>query len=144
MTVQIIYFSGITENTHTFVQKLGWETATRIPVKGEITETVSQPFVLIVPSYGTIKTGHVPPQVKKFLNNPNNAKLCVGVIGSGNINFAEEYTMAADVISRRFNIPVLYRFELAGTSIDVEQVKKGLVENETQLLQILESKPVTN
>lgn len=129
----IVYFSNITENTHRFIVNLNWDKTVRIPIKGQLAETVEEPFVLICPSYGTSETGHVPPQVKKFFKEETHRKNCVGVIGSGNINFGEEYAMAGDVISAKLNIPHLYRFELAGTTKDLQQVAEGLKALEARL-----------
>lgn len=146
--LHIVYFSNITGNTERFMEKLAWPDTTKIPVRGELETPITRPYVIIVPSYGTERTGHVPPQVKKFLNKPENVKLLVGVIGAGNINFGEEYTAAATVISRRFQIPVLYRFEISGTEVDVQRIAEGLTLNETKLLSLWKEKqeqpPVLN
>ena len=68
----------------------------------------------------------MPRQVKGFLKNPENASKLRGVIGTGNRNFYEDFAKAADVVSDRFNVPVLYRLELNGTEDDVNIVKEGL------------------
>lgn len=41
--------------------------------------------------------------------------------------------MAGDVISAKLNIPHLYRFELAGTTKDLQQVAEGLKALEARL-----------
>jgi protein involved in ribonucleotide reduction len=64
--------------------------------------------------------------VRKFLAVPENREHCVGVIGSGNINFGEEYARSGDVLSHKLQVPLLYKFELAGTSEDVLKVREGL------------------
>lgn len=124
--LQIIYFSNITNNTAKFVEKLEWDNVLRIPIQGQLETIPDSPYVLICPSYGSLRSGHIPRQVKRFLAQPEAVEQLKGVIGTGNINFGEEYTLAADRISQKFNIPILYRLELAGTSIDVEKVKTGL------------------
>lgn len=131
--LEIIYFSNVTNNTHKFVEKLGWESSHRIPIKGNFETELSHPYVLITPSYGSAATGHVPPQVKKFLANPENRKHCVGVIGSGNMNFGDEYAKASDVIAKKLGITVLYRVEIAGRDVDVENVLTGLKKVESYL-----------
>jgi protein involved in ribonucleotide reduction len=89
--------------------------------------------VLITPTYGGGKQssgaengGHVPKQVIKFLNNTSNRSWIRGVIAAGNTNFGEEFCFAGDVISRKCQVPYLYRFELMGDSEDVERVRAGL------------------
>jgi protein involved in ribonucleotide reduction len=114
----------VTENTKRFIEKLDVP-ALRIPLKAADAElfTVSEDFVLVTPTYGA---GGVPKQVIKFLNLEQNRLQCKGVIGSGNRNFFENYAKAADTISAKLEVPVLYRFELAGTQDDIEKVTEGL------------------
>lgn len=133
---QLIYFSSASENTHRFVQKLGIPAA-RIPLfTRDETLLAQEPFVLVLPTYGG-ETGHgsVPKQVIKFLNVKSNRELIRGVIGAGNTNFGETYCLAGDIISAKCNVPHLYRFELMGTSDDVERVHQGLETFWTRLLQ---------
>lgn len=131
---QLIYFSSISENTHRFVKKLGVEAA-RLPVyTRDETLLAKAPFVLVLPTYGG-DSGHgaVPKQVIKFLNVAQNRGLIRGVIGAGNTNFGETYCLAGDIISVKCQVPHLYRFELMGTSEDVDRVHEGLEEFWTRL-----------
>lgn len=134
--LKIIYFSNVTENTHRFVKKLDLENIVRIPIQGELDNDLNEPYVLITPTYGSLRSGYLPRQVKKFLHEKHNQDSLTGVIGSGNINFGDEYALAADIISNKFQVPVLYRFELAGTTKDIEKVNQGLktFENSTYVL----------
>ena len=50
------------------------------------------------------------------------------MIAAGNTNFGEEFCYAGDVIARKCGVPYLYRFELMGTSDDVDRVRAGLAE----------------
>lgn len=120
----LVYFSSTSENTSRFIQQLGVP-ALRIPLMAIDASQfiVDQEFILVTPTYGQ---GSVPKQVVKFLNLEQNRLLCRGVIGSGNRNFFEDYAKAADIIAYKLNVPVLYKFELAGTPEDIETVKKGL------------------
>lgn len=125
--LNIIYFSNVTGYTQRFIEKLQWEGEThRIPVRGASELNVTEPYVLVCPSYGTDSVGHVPPQVKKFLANEQNRNFCVGVIGSGNINFGSEFARSGEVIAHKLQVPLLYKFELAGTEQDIEKVREGL------------------
>lgn len=126
--IDIIYFSNVTENTLRFVEKL---TITgekhRIPIKEEFSFSPKNPYILITPTYGDPNgKGMVPHQVKKFLSNPENLTLLKGVISAGNMNFGAEYGMAGEIISHRFQTPLLYKFELQGTPQDVEKVNLGI------------------
>jgi protein involved in ribonucleotide reduction len=128
----LVYFSSVSENTHRFVQKLGMA-ATRIPLHGRI--QVDAPYVLVLPTYGGGHAtpdinvgGYVPKQVIAFLNDEHNRSLLRGVIAAGNTNFGAEFCYAGDVISRKCNVPYLYRFELMGTDEDVAAVRAGLAD----------------
>lgn len=125
----LIYFSSASDNTHRFVRKLPVRSA-RIPLlTREDTLRALNPFVLVLPTYGgTSGKGAVPRQVIKFLNVEGNRRLLRGVIGAGNTNFGDTYCLAADIIAAKCNVPVLYRFELMGTSEDVDRVTQGLEE----------------
>lgn len=134
-TPTIIYFSSVTENTKIFVERLPIH-ATRIPIyRHEQELSVEAPYVLFVPTYGGGKgEAAVPPQVKRFLKSPEVRRLCVGVIGGGNMNFGEKYAVAADVVATKLGVPVLYRFELRGTEEDLVQVTEGINSNWDTLL----------
>lgn len=126
---RIVYFSNVTNNTHRFVEKLGYP-ATRIPLrayKGE--QIIDEPYILILPTYGDGAPNRlIPKQVGKFLNNKENRKHIRGVIVSGNANFGEDFGAAGNIVADKCRVPLLYRFEVAGTPEDVAAVKKGLEE----------------
>jgi protein involved in ribonucleotide reduction len=123
----IVFFSSTSENTARFIEKLALP-ALRLPLKtadaGLI--RVEQDYVLLTPSYGAGSKGFVPKQVVAFLNQEENRVRCKGVIGSGNLNFLGDYCRAADIISAKLQVPVLYRFELAGTPEDITKTQEGL------------------
>ena len=123
----LVYFSSVSENTHRFIQRLGVD-AQRIPVSPkDAFLNVSEPYVLVVPTYGGgNEGGAVPRQVIKFLNDAHNRSLIRGVIAAGNTNFGEAYCIAGDIISTKCRVPYLYGFELLGTAEDVMRVREGL------------------
>jgi protein involved in ribonucleotide reduction len=123
----LVYFSSASDNTHRFVQKLGLE-AQRIPLRPtDPFLHVSEPYVLILPTYGGgNEGGAVPKQVIKFLNDEDNRALIRGVIAAGNTNFGEKYCIAGDIIAAKCHVPYLYGFELMGTTEDVHNVREGL------------------
>lgn len=125
----IVYFSSVSENTHKFVAKTGISSI-RLPLRtNQEPPVMHQPYVLCVPSYGRPGgAGSIPPQALKFLNNPTNRQHLKGVIGAGNTNFGDHYCIAADKIAAKCQVPVLYKFELMGTSEDVLKVQQGLEE----------------
>ena len=125
----VVYFSSISGNTHKFVEKLHARTQ-RLPLRtGEDTLVVQEPYVLCVPTYGKPEgAGNVPPQVVKFLNVEENRRNMVGVIGAGNTKFGPLFGIAADIVSAKCDVPVLFKFELMGTPSDVDKVNEGLEE----------------
>ena len=122
----LVYFSSRSGNTARFVADLGLPAA-RIPISGEDMPRVEAPFVLICPTYADGEgRGAVPKQVIRFLNDPTRRGFLRGVIGSGNRNFGATFALASKVISQKCKVPVLYRFELAGTPTDKARIRTGL------------------
>ncbi|NHU84174.1 class Ib ribonucleoside-diphosphate reductase assembly flavoprotein NrdI [Kocuria sp. JC486] len=124
----VVYFSSVSGNTRRFVEKL-WARKVALPLHtAEDVPVMEEPYVLVVPTYGRPEgAGAVPPQVVKFLNVEANRKLLRGVLGAGNTNFGEKFCIAAEKISAKCGVPVLYKFELMGTEEDVNKVNEGLM-----------------
>ena len=125
----LVFYSSVSGNTARFVERLGLQAA-RIPIRpDEPMPEPTQPFVLICPTFADGQgRGAVPKQVIRFLNAPERRALLRGVIGAGNRNFGVTYALSARVIAEKCAVPVLYRFELAGTETDVARVRAGLVQ----------------
>ena len=123
----LVYFSSRSGNTARFVQALRLP-AQRIAVEMNAPLPMpSAPFVLICPTYADGQgRGAVPKQVIRFLNDPVRRALICGVIAGGNRNFGTTFAQAGEVIAGKCNIPVLYRFELAGSDTDIARVCAGL------------------
>lgn len=123
----LIYFSSASGNTARFVARLGLP-AQRIPVHpDDPLPEPSGPYVLVCPTYADgMGRGAVAKPVIRFLNDPARRALIRGVIAGGNRNFGATYACAGAVISAKCNVPVLWRFELAGTETDVARVQSGL------------------
>jgi protein involved in ribonucleotide reduction len=128
----LVYFSSSSGNTRRFVEKLG-RPASRIPLHSyedgvrQDTLHATQPYVLVIPSYGGGVLGDaVPKQVIRFLNDEKNRSLIRGVIGAGNTNFGKAYCLAGDIVAAKCRVPHLYKFEIFGTPDDVRAVDEGL------------------
>lgn len=123
----LFFYSSASGNTLRFVQHLGLP-ARRIPIApADPMPEPDGPFVLICPTYADGEgRGAVAKQVIRFLNDPDRRALLRGVIASGNRNFGATYAHAGKVIATKCNVPVLYRFELAGMETDIARVRAGL------------------
>lgn len=123
----LVYYSSASGNTARFVARLGLP-ALRIPLRpADPMPGVDAPFVLICPTYADGEgRGAVPKQVIRFLNDSRRRGLLRGVIGAGNRNFGATFALAARVIADKCTVPVLWRFELAGTETDIQKVRAGL------------------
>lgn len=123
----LIYFSSGTGNTARFVKGLGLP-AQRIPIRlTDPMPEVHESYVLVCPTFADGEgRGAVPKQVIRFLNDPARRALLRGIIASGNRNFGVTYALAGKIIAEKCNVPLLYRFELAGTVTDTDRVIAGL------------------
>jgi protein involved in ribonucleotide reduction len=123
----LAYYSSASGNTARFVARLGLP-ALRIPIApAHPMPAIDAPFVLICPTYADGEgRGAVPKAVIRFLNDPRRRALLRGVIGAGNRNFGATYALAARVIADKCTVPILWRFELAGTDTDIQKVRAGL------------------
>ena len=126
MSLDVVYFSNTTENTHRFVEKLGLGPASlhRIPLRAQDEPLkVERPFVLVTPTYGSGRPGTaVPKQVIRFLNDADNRQLLQGVVAGGNVNFGDGYASAGEIIAAKCNVPYVHRFEILGLPEDVARV----------------------
>ena len=83
--------------------------------------------MLVLPTYGGGNEGSsIPKQVVKFLNNPINRQHIKAVIGGGNTNFGTHYCRAAELVSQKLGVPLIYRFEITGTPEDVAEAKERI------------------
>lgn len=115
--MKIVYFT-VTGQTRRFIKKLDLA-AYEIEPANPFFE-ISEPFVLVVPTYDQ----EITEVVNDFLDYKSNREYLQGVAGGGNLNFAELYVYTAKDIARDYNVPMLFAFEFSGTNEDVESFKK--------------------
>ncbi len=112
----IIAFCSKTGNVLKFVKKLNINYSI---VNIQDIDTIDKEFILI--TY-TTQLGEVPKNVMNFLEKNN--KFLVGVISSGNRSFGKYFAQAADIISSKFSIPIIHKFESSGFQKDVILVEE--------------------
>ena len=125
----IVYFSSVSGYTDRFVKKLNLP-AVRIPLhpKRDHMPVLESPKVLILPTYGGgPETRAVPKQVLTFLSTPQNRQNIVGVVGTGNTNFGAAYGLAAKLVARKLDVPLLNMVELFGTPEEVEETRDRII-----------------
>lgn len=113
----IVYFTTNSKTTERFVENINR------PLTLLTSSLVyDSPFILTLPTYN----GRVIKPVKEFLSNQTNIGNLKGVIGTGNKNFGKDYAIAADIISNRFNVPLIHKVELLGTMEDIDKIHEVL------------------
>ncbi|MBP0724693.1 class Ib ribonucleoside-diphosphate reductase assembly flavoprotein NrdI [Bacillus sp. RG28] len=112
----VIVYSSMTGNVKRFVNKVNLPS---IQIKDGL--EVEEPFVLITYTTGF---GNIPDNVERFLEN--NSHHLKAVSASGNKNWGNLFAASADKISNQYKVPVLSKFELAGTNRDVKNFLEGV------------------
>lgn len=100
---------------------------------------VSNNFVAFLPTYleggNGIDNGDkeiLTTPLREYIKNKDNYKKCLGIVGSGNKNFNNQYCLTAKQYSQEFGFPVLYNFELRGLDIDIHKVS-SIIEDLTDI-----------
>jgi protein involved in ribonucleotide reduction len=114
----IIAFDSKTGNVRRFINKLDLPLPT-VQIQPDL--LLDEPFILVTYTTGF---GQVPDSVNTFLKR--NHKLMRGVAASGNRNWGSSFARSADTISDQYRVPMLAKFELSGTSRDLEQFRSGV------------------
>lgn len=110
----IIVYDSKTNNVQRFVDKINTHNCIDL---NKISIKLNKPFILITYTTGF---GEVPESTIKFLEG--NKYFLKGVISSGNKNWGLNYGKAADLISEKYNVPLIHKFELSGTLKDLELI----------------------
>lgn len=120
--VPIYFYSSSFGLVSTFVRRLDRPAFNLAEREHRRTQTQG-PWVLLTPSYkaGSDDNDTIPEPVRRFLASANNRRRMVGVIGSENRNFDEHYQQAARRIAAASGRPVLFEFELSGTTWDSDR-----------------------
>ena len=144
-SIYILYIS-IAGNTQSFVDNLEdyaeqqhqLDANNPLIVKKEITdqtdfESETDPYFAFVPTYLDGGNG-IDNGVKELMTNvlgeyiayKDNRKLCLGVIGSGNRNFNEQYCLTARRYASDYGFEMIDDYELRGNSTDCKRIYENM------------------
>jgi protein involved in ribonucleotide reduction len=121
---KIVYFSQ-TGQTRKFVEKISNIDAIEITPDNFNIE-VTQPYILVMPSYETNVHPIVIDTAADFLETAANISYCKGLFGGGNRNFAELFCITAKTLSKEYDLPLLHTFEFQGSPFDVKKLEEEL------------------
>ena len=117
---KLAYFS-VTGQTRRFIAKLPHIESVEITVTNPFIK-MDEPFILVVPTY----VSEVTEPVNDFLETGENARLCLGLFGGGNRNFADLYCFTVHDLEQQYGLPVLHEFEFQGSDYDVQKLESEL------------------
>ena len=112
-----VYYDSKTGNVQRFIDKIKKERPewSFVKISGDMEILENGHLVTFTTNFGEI-----PDTTEKFLENENNRKCIKSVSSSGNMNWGTLFGKAADNIEEKYSIPVLMKFELSGTHVQVE------------------------
>ena len=112
-----VYYDSKTGNVQRFIDKIKKEKPewSFVKISGDMEISENGHLVTFTTNFGEI-----PDTTEKFLENENNKKYIKSVSSSGNMNWGTLFGKAADSIEEKYGIPVLMKFELSGTHVQVE------------------------
>lgn len=95
----------------------------------------TDPYFTFVPTYLDGGNG-IDNGVKELMTNAlgeyiayhNNRRLCMGVVGSGNRNFNEQYCLTARRYAQDYGFEMIDDYELRGNSKDCERIYNNMSE----------------
>lgn len=108
----------MTGNVRNFVERVGVDSI-ELEYSNPFTE-VDQDYIVVCPSYDDTITN----VISSFIDHGNNIHFLKGFVGSGNKNFDTGYCFNADELSRKYNKPVIFKFEFSGTEKDIIEFRK--------------------
>ena len=138
-------YISLTGNTHSFVTRLSEYLKEKdvdtilINVKDLVKEkaqfnSLDTNAVVFLPTYleggNGIDSGYteiLTTPLKDYLSSHDNYTKCLGIVGSGNRNFNNQFCLTARQYSETFGFPVIDEFELRGTQRDIERIGNKII-----------------
>ncbi|MGT2929542.1 class Ib ribonucleoside-diphosphate reductase assembly flavoprotein NrdI [Streptococcus dentasini] len=145
--MKFVYIS-LSGNTKAFVDKLrGYFAAhySQIPIEtldvkemvksGQSYPDFDEPYIAFLPTYleggNGVDNGDqeiLTTDLRHLIAKGNNAQYCLGIVGSGNRNFNNQFCLTAYQYSNQFGFPVLDTYEMRGLSADVERIAEKILQ----------------
>jgi protein involved in ribonucleotide reduction len=114
----LIVYLSLTGNVKRFVSHLDMQS---IEIKAsDYQKKVKDKFIIIVPTYDD----EITDIASQFIDYGNNVDYLIGFVGSGNMNFDNNYVFNAKDLSKKYNKPLIYNFEYSGTDTDLINFKR--------------------
>lgn len=92
-------------------------------------EEETAPYVVVVPTYLIARQGSnqedqeiMTESLREYLEDQSDLTNCLGIIGSGNKNFAQLYCLTAKQYTEQFDLPLLADFEMRGNPKEIETI----------------------
>lgn len=115
--MKIIYLS-LSGNVKNFVGRVGMD-ATELSYQNPLLH-VREDFIVIVPTYDN----EITNIINEFIEYDDNKNHLKGFVGSGNLNFDNDYCFNAKDLSKKHSKPLIMCFEISGTDDDVLKFKE--------------------
>ena len=122
----VVYYDSMTGNVERFIKKISrYSDFEFVKIKPD---TVVENFSHFITF--TTGIGQVHKNTVRFLANAENFKKIKTVSVSGNMNWGPYFGLAGDKISKKYNIPLIMKFELSGTYEEAQEYVKRILEFE--------------
>lgn len=118
----LIAYDSLTGNVKRFITKVSKDSPSLKVVNVNDNPIINEKFILV--TY-TIGFGNVPATTEKFLNE--NHKNLIAVASSGNLVWGNNFGKSGDIISQQYGVPLIIKFELSGTTKDVEKFTQEVI-----------------
>lgn len=140
-----ILYASIEGNTKAFINKIkDYAKDKNVKINAyEINDMTELPdvdyevsdYFIFVPTYLDGGNG-IDNGVKELMTNSlgeyiedlDNGKHCLGIVGSGNRNFNQQFCLTARRYAAKFNSMLLDEYELRGTNEDVKRIYNDMIE----------------
>lgn len=116
----VVYYT-LTGNVRRFVKRLDMDSLELS--KSNLLTQVNENYIVIAPTYDD----EITDIISEFIDYKNNKQYLIGFVGSGNLNFDNNYVFNAKDLSKKYNKRLIYSFEYSGTDTDIANFKKEVL-----------------